>query len=213
MSGVRRAVNAWLDRIGPGSVEKHFVKAHENILKTFNNEERAKAYEQTGLTWKKWGKALGITAMVIDSGLAGLGIAITQDWVNNPRVGRQAVRILGERTDRRTGFWDKEPTNPGVLRTLYLRLSPNIFISGVVPNDLLKGNFEQNRSNPTILHEREYASRIGTITSIIPGLATLLPLTGIGPMHMVMHLIATGAETVGKMKARSKITKTRIDKK
>jgi hypothetical protein len=200
VKGVKNTLNKWWERVGPKGVEDHFVKAHENVLKTFNNEDRAKAYLASGDKWKKWGKALGFGATVIDAGLAGLGIGITKEWYGNPRVGRTAVAILGERTNGGRGVFDEESPNPTLLRQLYLKISPNIFSNGVAPNELLTND---NTTHPKVLEERAYASKIGSIVSLIPGLATLFPLLGAGPAHSIMHLAAYGAEQAGKMKART----------
>ena len=197
VAGFKNSLNKWWERVGPKGVEDHFVKAHENVLKAFNNEDRAKAYMETGTKWKKWGKALGVTASVIDAGLAGLGIGITQDWFNNPRIGRKAIDILGEKT-RGDGFGVYQLDDPNItpLRSLYLKLQNNITYESndAFPDPLL---------DPAYIKSRDYAARVGTITSLIPGLATLFPLMGAGPAHTIMHLAASGAEGIGKMKART----------
>lgn len=198
--GLKKSLEKWFDRVGFKNVEDRFVQAHKNILKTLTNEERAKAYELTGEKWKKTGKILGVTAMVVDAGLAGLGIGITQNWIDNPNIGRKAVSILGDKTDKRRSPMDLEPSNPSMLRALYIKLSDNMFLNGVRPLDLLT---EDGSTHPQVLAERNYSSRVGTITALIPGLATLFPIFGVGPAHTMMHLVGMGAEQVGKMKART----------
>lgn len=190
--GVKKALNNWLDRIGPKGIENHFVKAHENILKTLNNEERIKTYEQAGTKWKKWGKALGITATVLDAGLAGLGIGITRNWIGNPDVGRKTVELIDLSTRNPKDVFD---AHPSPLRQKYLQLATNIFPGGVVPNNLFD-------NMTAITDEHHFASRVGTITALIPGFATLFPIFGGGPIHTLAHVAAFSAEAIGKLQAR-----------
>ncbi|MBI4066283.1 hypothetical protein HY411_01060, partial [Candidatus Gottesmanbacteria bacterium] len=71
---VKGALAGWWERVGPGSLEKSFVAAHDRILTRIEGEDRKKAFAKSAETWRKVGKGIGITATGLDFGLAGLGL-------------------------------------------------------------------------------------------------------------------------------------------
>ena len=76
VKGVRTAVENWWMRVGPGSVEKSWVRAHERIMERLDKQERKEAFAMSSNKWKRFGKVMGIAATGVDFGLAGLSIFI-----------------------------------------------------------------------------------------------------------------------------------------
>lgn len=69
VKAVKGTLAGWWERVGPGSVEDHFIKAHENILSTLNADQRKEVFAREAENWRKTGKALGIAATVVDTAL------------------------------------------------------------------------------------------------------------------------------------------------
>ena len=87
VSGVRRAVDKWLERIGPKSIENHFVKAHENVLAALNSDQRKEVFANEAETWRKTGKIIGVTATVVDTALIGAGAGLSFLGWNHLEIG------------------------------------------------------------------------------------------------------------------------------
>lgn len=182
VSGVRKAVDKWLERIGPKSVENHFVKAHENILATLDNDQRKETYKQTAEKWRKTGKIIGFASTIFDFGLAGFGTVLTTNGLRNPH----GVEILFSRTiiDRLRNYRLTQPITQ-VYDSIFT-LRPGMQ-AAIAERDIL----------------RDRSRNVGNIVSLLPALGSLGIILGAGPTHGLAHLIASSAESIGKMKART----------
>lgn len=192
VSGVKKALNSWLERVGPKSVENHFVKAHQNILNTLTDEQRKKTYEQSVDKWKRAGKIVGISATVLDASLATIGAYLTiKGWQNPMGIMEGAHRTISTLTNQnaspkahRLGWTIQQG-----YELLYGHPPPG---TGVHLQDNLLGLVLTTRDD---IVNKSLASA--------PGLITLQTAAGFGPSKILAHIAASGAETVGKMKAKT----------
>lgn len=178
VSGVRRAVNKWLERIGPKGVENHFIKAHENILATLDSDQRKKIFAKELNSWRKIGKIAGVAATVIDAGLVGFGVSLTgRRWNDYYWSVDRYEQIEKKLTD-----WSKSKPllNPAVT-----------FLKELLP-DMQRGGMVSKRLK-YVTHGLASASSLGSLGILVTS----------GPGHWLAHLAASATETVGKMKAKS----------
>lgn len=195
VSGVRRAVDKWLERIGPKSVENHFIEAHKNILATLDSNQRKEVFAKEAEKWQKAGKRWGIAATVIDTALIGAGAGLSFIGLRNPQVGAGIYVDIGKALMSR-------PQNRTTTFLLNLLVFParNIPIFDKV--ELRNGKLIDvgvGVNNNTILG----FDKLGRTMAIAPALASLGILVGSGPGHWLAHLTAGGKEQIGKMKART----------
>lgn len=184
VSGVRKAVDKWLERIGPKGVENHFVKAHENVLATLSTDQRKEVFAQEAEKWQKAGRRWGIAATIIDGSLAGLGIGLTVLGLRNPRMALAQAGAL-----------------PGLLIPRDRQNNYRVWLA----NTLGKIVPHVDPSNNEIFREanKNALKKSGKFVAITPAIASLGILIGSGPGHWLAHLAAGGMEQIGKMKART----------
>jgi len=182
VSGVKKAVDSWLERVGPKSVEKHFIKAHENVLATLNSDQRKEVFAKEADAWRKQGKILGIAATVIDVGLAGFGGFFSYKRLVHLESNSDVLARYYQLKDHVNQRKDKNVILKP-LSTLFSLITPDI-----------------DRKQPFI-SPAEYRM-INALVSL-PAVGSIGILVGSGPGHWLAHLAAGGAEQIGKMKAKS----------
>jgi len=192
--GVRKAVDSWLERIGPKSVEKHFVKAHEKVLETLNSEQRKEVFAKEADKWRKWGKALGVTATVVDSGLSIFGFGLSFFGMSHPEKSAQIYLDI-------------------IKRSLELKLNDNPNMTPAAVLDRINANhfdipiIQDNTTTAGLINDLQLKDTslrgIGIKTALMPGIFSTISTFGIGPGHALVHIAASGAEAIGKMKART----------
>lgn len=194
VSGVRKAIESWIERIGPKSVEKHFVKAHENVLATLNSDQRKEVFAKEAEKWRKWGKTIGITATVVDTGLSALGFGLAFTGIKNPNIGAQIYLDIVKKS-----FALSLADNPNMTPGAVLSLINNKYIDtpGITDSTTTTEFINGLQLNPATMRER------GLQMAFIPGIASITSTLGIGPAHMLAHIAGFSAEQVGKMKART----------
>lgn len=185
VSGVRKALDKWLERIGPKSVENHFVKAHENVLATLNSDQRKEVFAKEAEKWQKSGKKWGVTATAFDATLIGLGAGLSFIGLRNPQIG---ANIYISCVDELSRLYNEDKTKHSPVNNLLM--------------DLLSKPIDPSITEKTTLFP-EATSFIGRSIAIEPAIAALGALIFSGPGHLLAHLAAGSAEQVGKMKART----------
>lgn len=194
VSGVRKAVDAWLDRIGTKNVEKHFVEAHERILATLDSDQRKEVFAKDAERWRKTGKALGIAATVIDTGLSAYGFGLSFFGLSHPERGAQVYEDIIKRS-----LELRAQDNPNIVPgALIARVNPRHFDIPEIKDDT---NILDIINNLTL---KSTAVRgIGTKIALIPGALSSISVLGMGPVHALSHMAAFGAEQIGKIQART----------
>lgn len=192
VSGVRKAVDSWLERIGPKGIEKHFVKAHENVLATLNSDQRKEVFAKEAEKWRKQGKILGIAATTIDAMLIGAGAGLSFIGWNKPEIGANLYADLSLNLAFRLAPHTDKPFVSPVLQFL---LKP----FEAVGIDFTSGSGIVDR----VPMKDDYHTYIGRSVNMAPAMASLGILMGSGPGHWLAHLAAGGKEHFGKMKART----------
>ncbi len=192
VTSVRKAVDSWLERVGPKSVEKHFIKAHENVLATLNSDQRKEVFAKEADVWRKQGKILGITATAIDAMLIGTGAGLSFIGWNKPDIGANLYADLSLNLAFRLAPHTDKPFVSPVLQFL---LKP-FTATGI---DFSSGSGIVDR----VALQDDYHTYIGRTVNMAPAMASLGILLGSGPGHWLAHLAAGGKEQFGKMKART----------
>ncbi len=170
----RNALGRWWERVGPKSVEKSWVSAHERILKKIDGEERKQVFTQSQEKWRKVGKGLGIASTAIDFSLAGLGVFLSIRGFQRP-VGAEnrfynALYFIGTRV-RPTAF----------LHNAYYDIFPR--------DDSLSGEALSQALNSR--------ARSGRVVSGLTGLGSIGILFG-GLSHIASRVAARVAGIAGK---------------
>lgn len=192
VSGVRKAVDKWLDRIGTKNVEKHFIKAHENILATLDSDQRKEVFAKEAEKWKKTGKKWGIAATAIDATLIGLGAGLSFIGWNKPDIGANLYADLSLNLAFRLAPHTDKPFVSPVLRFL---LKP-FEAAGI---DFSSGSGIVDR----VTLKDDYHTYIGRTVNMAPAMASLGILIGSGPGHWLAHLAAGSKEKAGIMRAKT----------
>lgn len=192
VSGVRRAVDRWLDRIGPKNIENHFIKAHENVLATLDSDQRKEVFAREAEKWQKAGKRWGIAATVIDSALIGAGAGLSFIGWNKPEIGANLYSDISVGLIQKLLPHQEKPFVSPVISFLLkpFRATGVDFTSGTPVVD-------------TIALQEDYHQYIGRTINMAPAVASLGILIGSGPGHWLAHLAAGGKEHVGKMRAKT----------
>lgn len=192
VSGVRKAVDKWLDRIGTKNVEKHFVEAHERVLATLDSNQRKEVFAQEADKWQKAGKRWGIAATVIDTALIGAGAGLAFMGWQKPEIGANLyTTFAGKIIDRllpHQGNFAADSALSFMLKPFQasgMRVEENAWIVDKI----------------TLTDES--ADKIGKTIGISPAIASLGILFGSGPGHWLAHLAAGGKEKTGMMRAKT----------
>lgn|GEM_PF-2907545 len=189
---MKKAVDSWLERVGPKSVENHFVKAHEKVLATLNSDQRKEVFAKEAEKWRKQGRLLGIAATTIDAMLIGAGAGLSFIGWNKPEIGANLYADLSLNLAFRLAPHTDKPFVSPVLQFL---LKP-FEAAGI---DFTNGSGIVDR----IAMKDDYHTYIGRSVNMAPAMASLGILMGSGPGHWLAHLAAGGKEQFGKMKART----------
>jgi hypothetical protein len=191
VTGVKKALNSWWERIGPKGVEDHFVKAHENVLATLDSEQRKEVFAKELESWRKTGKVFGVAATVIDTSLASLGGFIAfRGWTNLEK----AADVYTDSAN-----WLTKITKDTPFEMIQKVL--------VLPYDEVARSYAK-RSDDWKIHitgvsfTDKRAAQVGKAISTIPAIGSLGILLTSGPGHWLAHLAAGGKEQIGKMKAK-----------
>lgn len=182
VAGVKNAVNKWLERIGPKSIENHFIKAHEKVLSTLNSDQRKEVFAKEAEKWQTAGKRWGVAATVIDTSLMSIGAGLAFAGMQNPEIGTGLYSVFT------TYLVNRAPQNPIFHAAYDILMKP--IDAGRQGDDYLR--VKQNKINS-----------VGRTVAAVPILASLGILVGSGPGHWLAHLAAGGKEQIGKMKART----------
>lgn len=180
---VKKAVDSWLERIGPKSVENHFVEAHERVLATLNSDQRIEVFTKEADKWRKQGKILGIAATTVDAMLISAGIGLTYLGLRKP----SEAAGLAMNTVTRLGYKINNPQ----LGTLFANK-----ILGFNPLADMQVTLSFNEV-------KQLTEMYGKKLSLLPSIASAGIIFGSGPGHWLAHLAAGGKEQFGKMKART----------
>jgi hypothetical protein len=143
--------------------------------------ERKKITATEIASWRRIAKIVGVTATVIDAGLIAFGVGFSVVNRNRPN---EAVNNYTDLLTRvfSDGNGDVSLENP------LARLA-------IIPYDI--------RGPGLITMSDQRIHRFGRLLTNIPGFAAGGALVAGGPAHWFTHLAASGAETIGKMKAKS----------
>lgn len=192
VKAVKGALAGWWERVGPGSVEDHFIKAHENILATLNADQRKEVFAREAENWRKTGKALGIAATVVDTALLGAGAGLAFIGWKNPDVGANLyTSFAGKIIDRLIPL----QRNSIAESALSFMLKPFQASGMRVEND-------QWIVDKITLTDQS-ADKIGKSIGVSPAIVSLGILFGSGPGHWLAHLAVNAQENVGKAKAHA----------
>lgn len=192
VSAVKGALAGWWERVGPGSVEDHFIKAHENILTTLNAEQRKEVFAREAENWRKTGKALGITATVIDTALMGVGAGIAFIGWKKPEIG---ANLYTSFVDTLIPKLSQHKDNAIASSMIKVLIKPFTATSYTAEN----GQWQVATAALT----DENADKIGKTIGLSPAVASLGILLGSGPGHWLAHLAAGAQENTGKTKAHA----------
>lgn len=189
---VKGALAGWWERVGPGSVEHHLIKAHENILTTLNADQRKEVFAREAENWRKTGKALGIAATVVDTALLGAGAGLAFIGWKNPDVGANLyTSFAGKIIDRLIPLQG----NSIAKSALSFMLKPFEATGMRVEDD----SWIIDR----IALTDQSADKIGKSIGVSPAVVSLGILFGSGPGHWLAHLAVNAQENVGKAKAHA----------
>ena len=193
VKGVKNTLNKWWERVGPKSVENHFVKAHENILASLDSTQRKEVFGKEIERWRKTGKVLGIAATVIDTGLAGVGFGLSVIGLRNPTqiadtYEKNAINIVNQM------YPDYKIPQDN------LKIGAKILLS---PFDLVDTVTEEATYITAVGFTDKRRDIVGKSLSSIPSIGSVGILLGSGPGHWLAHLAAGGKEKAGIIKAKT----------
>lgn len=91
---VKKTVELWWHKAGPGEIEERFVDAHARILTQIEDADRKKAFASLEDTWRSAGKKWGIAATIVDFGLSvGCGY-LSYASFRNPMEAEKTMSML-----------------------------------------------------------------------------------------------------------------------
>ena len=181
VKAVKGALTSWWERVGPGSVEKSFILAHDRILTRIEGEDRKKAFAKSSEAWRKVGKGVGIAATGLDFGVSGLGLLTFR---NANRVPLRTEDFFYKHIIQRF-------RSPG-LEELYATVTTPVGLSSSVVTAIIN----RQRFPDQLSATEKTREQVGRIIASMP----LIGAGGIGvlggPAHLLSH-VAAGAVGLG----------------
>lgn len=192
--GITEAIDQWIERIGPKSVEDRFVQAHETIYNSLSDQDQQDAFAKTIPVWRRVGKITGIAATIIDFSLMAQSGKMSMNLLKRPGTIQNSLHNKLHHLNKET----REIEHLPYTKTVAFKFTVLNNLHKLLFGNTADRTF-QAKPDPTTPQEI-YVDRA---LASAPGFGAVAILAGFGPAHGVAKGIAWTAETIGKMQAKS----------